>query len=242
MMLDDQIQGILEKYVKPDSIVSFGTGPLNEPFLKKLALYISENSLNVKFVPTSYKLSEVCSILKVPVVSLNDVEVDLAFDFVDQVDEDFNYISNETTSLVRDKMIAQEASEFIIVCEEQNFVKQMEYEILLEVSNFALNKTLLQAMNLGEAKIELKKNGEPMLSETGHHFIRVNVDNIYPIEDIEFQAKKIPGVLETSLFIGFADRVLLHGNNLVMKSRITNIWKNCNFKTNSKFSKKKKKN
>jgi ribose 5-phosphate isomerase A len=223
MLLDDHVQGLLEKYVKPDSIISFGTGPLNELFLKKLALYVTENSLNVNFVPTSYKLGEMCSQLKLPTKSLEDVEIDLAFDFVDQVDEDFNYISNQTTSLVRDKMIAQEAAEFIIVCEEQNFVKKLNYNILLEASTFAINKTLIQAMNLGDAKLELKNNGEPMLSETGHQFIRVKADEIYDIEDIEFQAKKIPGVLETSLFIGFADRVLLHGDNIIMKSRITNF-------------------
>ena len=142
MLLDDTVQGLLERYVRNDSIVSFGTGPLNELFLKKLALYIEENSLNVKFVPTSYKLSELCTRLKVKTASLDDVEVDLAFDFVDQCDEDFNYISNETTSLVRDKMIAQEASEFIIVCEEQNFVKQLNNDILLEASTFAINKTM----------------------------------------------------------------------------------------------------
>ncbi|MDD3083731.1 MAG: ribose-5-phosphate isomerase A [Candidatus ainarchaeum sp.] len=221
MLLDDTVQGLLERYVKNDSIVSFGTGSLNELFLKKLALYIEENSLDVKFVPTSYKLSALCSSLKVKTMSLNDSEIDLAFDFVDQCDEDFNYISNETTSLVRDKMIAQEASEFIIVCEEQNFVKQLKYEILLETSTFAINKTIIQAMNLGEAKLKLK-NGEPMLSETGHNFIKVKVDEIYSLEDIEYQAKKIPGVLETSLFMGFADRILLHGKNIVMKSRLNN--------------------
>jgi ribose 5-phosphate isomerase A len=220
MLLDDHVQGILEKFVKNDSTVSFGTGPLNEIFLKKLALYIEENVLNVNFVPTSHKLTELCSNLNVKTISLNDAEIDLAFDFVDQVDEDFNYISNETTSLVRDKMIAQEASDFIIVCEEQNFVKKMNYEILLETSSFAINKTLLQAMNLGEAEIMLKENGELMKSETGNQFIKVKVDDIYPIEDIEYQAKKIPGVLETSLFLGFADRILLHGANVVMKSRI----------------------
>ncbi|MDD4251294.1 MAG: ribose-5-phosphate isomerase A [Candidatus ainarchaeum sp.] len=220
MILDDHVQGLLERYVKPDSIVSFGTGPLNEIFLTKLALYISTNNLNVKFVPTSYKLAELCSKLNVPTVSLNDYEIDLAFDFVDQCDGDFNYISNETTSLVRDKMIAQEAAEFIIVCEEKNFVKQLKFDILLETSNFAINKTLLRAMNLGDAKLELKDNGEPMISETGNKFIRVKIDEIYPLEEIEFQAKNIPGVLETSLFIGFADRMLLYGDNLIMKSRL----------------------
>jgi len=77
-------------------------------------------------------------------------------------------------------------------------------------------------MNLGEAKHVL--NGEePKLSETGNQFISVKIDEVYDLEDIEYQAKRIPGVLETSLFVGFADRALLYGSTLTMKSRLTNF-------------------
>ena len=221
-MLDDHIQGLLEKYVKDDTNVSFGTGPLNKTFLKKLSLYIARNDLNIKVIPTSHDLGDLCAQLKIKTASLDDVEVDLAFDFVDQVDEDFNYISNETTSLVRDKMIAQEAAEFVIVCDEENFVEQLTYDICLEVCPFAINKTLLQVMSLGEAKQKLKANGQPYLSETGNHFINVLIDEIYTVEDIEYMAKRIPGVLETSLFVGYADRVILNGSTLTVKSRLTN--------------------
>ena len=57
-------------------------------------------------------------------------------------------------------------------------------------------------------------------TETGHYVIDVNVDEIYSLEDLEFQAKDIPGVLETGLFIGYADRVLLHNGRLDMLSRL----------------------
>mgnify|MGYP003982334443 CR=1 FL=1 len=179
MLLDEHVQGLLEKYIKDNSVISFGTGPLNKEFLKKLAIYIEVNDLNIKVVPTSHTMSELCSNLKIKTESLNNVEIDLAFDFVDQVDEDFNYISNETTSLVRDKMIAQDASEFIVVCEEANFIKKLNYNLLLEICPFAVNKTILQTMNLGEAKSAKKENGDPLLSETGNHFIKVQIDEIY---------------------------------------------------------------
>ncbi len=221
MLLDNHVQILLEKYEKNDSIVSFGTGPLNKDFLKRLAVYIENNSLNISVVPTSHVLSELCSELKIKTASLNDVEVDLAFDFADMVDEDFNYISNETTSLVRDKMIAQEASELVIICDEKNFVKKLKGNITLEVSPFAVNKTILHAMNLGEVT-HRKVNGEAFLSETGNHFLDVKIDDIYDVEELDFQAKRIPGVLETSLFIGYCDRVLLHGSTITVKSRMTN--------------------
>lgn len=221
-ILDEHVEGLLTRYIKDNMIVSFGTGPINEKFIRKLALYIERNDLNIKIIPTSHKLGSICKELKLKTANLDEENVDLAFDFVDQVDDDFNYISNETTSLVRDKMIAQEASEFIVTCHENNFVQKLNKTILLEVSQFAINKTLLQVMNLGEAKICIQ-NGELKMSETGNNFIEVTIDDIYDLNDIEYQAKRIPGVLETSLFIGFADRVLLYGSTLKMKSRLTNF-------------------
>jgi ribose 5-phosphate isomerase A len=222
MIIDDHVQGLLEKYVKDNTNISFGTGPLNKVFLKKLARYIEHSNLNIKVIPTSHELADLCAQLKINTASLDDEEVDLAFDFVDQVDEDFNYISNETTSLVRDKMIAQEASEYVVVCEEENFVKQLKYDVCLEVCPFAVNKTLLQVMSLGEPTHKLKENGQPALSETGNQFIDVIIDEVYSVDDIEYMAKRIPGVLETSLFVGYADRVILTGSTLTVKSRLTN--------------------
>jgi ribose 5-phosphate isomerase A len=221
MIIDDHIQALLEKYVQNHSVVSFGTGPTNEAFLKKLGLYIVNNSLDIKVVPTAHSMALLCSQLKINTVSLDDVEVDLAFDFVDQVDEEFNYISNETTSLIRDKMIAQDAGELVVACEEKDFVNKLTGTIRMEASTFAVKKTILQLMNLGEAKLVVSFD-RPKLSETGNYFIDLKMDEVYSLEDLDYEAKRIPGILETSLFIGYADRVILHGNTLTVKSRLTN--------------------
>ncbi|MEI7961100.1 MAG: ribose-5-phosphate isomerase A [archaeon] len=219
MIADDRVEGLLERYVKQNSIISFGTGPSNENFLKKLALYIEHSGIRVKVVPTSHSMGIICSQLKLITVPLDEVSIDLAFDFVDQVDEDFNYISNETTSLIRDKMIAQDAAEMIVVCKEKNFVQKLKPNISVEISNFAVNKTMTQLMNLGEPKLRMA-NGRAVLSETGHYFADVLCDEIYSLEDLDYQAKRIPGVLETSMFLGYADRIVLYGANLIVKSRM----------------------
>lgn len=221
MITDDRVEALIEKYVKQDTVVSFGTGPTNADFLKKLALYSINSGVRIKVVPTSHTMSILCTQLKIPLISLDEAEVDLAFDFVDQVDEDFNYISNETTSLIRDKMIAIDAEEMIVICDEKNFVPQLNWPISAEVSSFAVNKTITQLMNLGEVKLRMNKD-KPALSETGHYFVDIKTDEVYDLEDLEYQVKKIPGVLETSLFMGYADRVILHGTQLIVKSRMNN--------------------
>ena len=48
----------------------------------------------------------------------------------------------------------------------------------------------------------------------------VECDEIYSLEDLEFQAKTIAGVLETGLFMEYADRIILHNDRIEVKSRI----------------------
>ncbi len=221
MLLEDNIEGIVERYLKQESVVSLGTGPTNEAFLKKIAFYMVHSGLKIQMVATSHNMAMLCSQLKIPLVSVEEVEIDVAFDFVDQVDEDFNYISNETTSLVRDKMISMDAAEMIVISEEKNFVNILNAPICVEATTFAINKTITHLMNLGEPKLRMKDN-KPVLSETGHYFVDLKFDQIYSLEDLDLEARKIPGVLETSLFLGYADRAILYGKNLIVKSRLTN--------------------
>lgn len=221
MISSTAVEALLEKYIKQDNVVAIGTGGSGDDFLKKLALYIETSALRVKVIPTSHSMGLICSQLKIPTASLDEVDVDLAFDFVDQVDEDFNYISNETTSLIRDKMIAQSAAEMIVVCREEDFVSRLCCEMSVEISTFAVNKTIAQLMNLGQPKLRMEGT-KPAVSETGHYFADLKFDDIYSLEDLDYEAKKIPGVLETSLFLGYADRAVLYGNNLIVKSRLTN--------------------
>jgi ribose 5-phosphate isomerase A len=118
-------------------------------------------------------------------------------------------------------MIAQDTAEMIVVCDEKNFVKKLSGTMRVEASPFAVKKTIFQLMNLGEAS-QVMLNGKPLMSETGNYFIDLKMDEVYSLDDLDYETKRIPGVLETSLFIGYADRVLLHGNNITVKSRLTN--------------------
>ena len=51
----------------------------------------------------------------------------------------------------------------------------------------------------------------------------VEIDASLSLEDIDMQARLIPGVLETGLFIGMADRLILVGDtDIKVKSRLDN--------------------
>ena len=220
MLEEEIIEALVEKFLRNKISVALGTSEHAKTFLKKIALKVAEKELKVKIVPTSLELATLCTTLKLPIASINDREIDLAIEFADMIDTQFNFIKHMTTSLIRDKMIAQSASEMIVVGEEQNYVKRLHGVIPFEVDSFGAERTLLQLDEFGDAEFRLKKNGERFVTESGNYLIDVRFDQIYSLEDLEYDTKKIPGVIETGLFLGYADRILLHNKRIKVISRI----------------------
>ncbi len=214
------VKAIVDRYIKKDMILSVGTGSMNESFLRQIALLSHEKDLDIRFVPTSMKLTELASALQLKIASINDYEIDLSIEFADLIDKDFNFISRQTHSLVRDKMVGQSAGEMLVIAEEKNYVKQLYGDIPYEVAVFGAKHSLVRLDQFGEARFRMKENGEKYMTETGHYIIDVKVDAVFDLEDLEYETKEVPGVLESGLFIDYADRVLLHNKKIHLMSRI----------------------
>ena len=206
----------VKKYLKNETILAIGTSSLGEKFLKKLALTLEESNKKIKIMPSSTNIAIVAKSLGFDLVSINKTEVDIAIEFVSQVNEEFNFIKSNSTSLIRDKMIAQSSELFFVVCNEKNFVKQLNASIVFEISAFGWERTVNQLDQLGKAVI--RKFGEEFIkTETGNYLVDVIIDSIHDLNDIEMQSKHIPGVIETGLFLGYADKIILINKDKVIK-------------------------
>lgn len=208
-MNEDVIAGLIAKHIKNYQVVALGTGEFEEHFLKKLALHVEQNNHHIKFVPTSMKLAAMAAQLHLPITSINDHEIDVAVEMISLVDKNYNYIDNYTFSLVREKMIAQSAAELIVIAKKQDFVEKLHGPIAFEISPFGWKRTIVQLEQMGPASLR-KNNGNAFKTESGNFLADVKVDEIVSMEDVNYQAKEIPGVVETGLFIGLADRILLY--------------------------------
>lgn len=223
MLEEEIIKALVDKYLRDNITVALGTSKHSETFLKKIALKVTENELKIKIVPTSLELATLCTSLKLPIASINDKEIDVAFEFASMIDNQFNFLKRDSKSLIRDKMIAQSATELIVVSEKKNYVKRLHGKIPFEIDSFGAERTLLQLDEFGEASFRLKENGERYTTESGNYIVDVKFDQVYSLEDLEYDTKKIPGVIETGLFLGYADRILLHNDRIEVKSRIIKL-------------------
>ncbi len=221
MSLQEEIvDAIIQRYVSNEkTVLSFGTGELSEKFIKKIAFRVETEGLEIKIVPTSAHIAGILSEFNIPTTTLNESEIDLAIEFVDLADRHFNFIKRDSLSLVRDKMIAQSAEELIVVTKEKNYVKRLEGIIPFEITSFGWKRTLTQLEKFGDAFLRMH-GATPFKTETNNYIIDVYIDEIFSLEEVEAQAKNAPGVIETGLFIGYADRILLHNGKIQVKSRM----------------------
>lgn len=220
MIPENQIEVLVEKYIKHGHTIGIGSSELGIKFLKKMALRKEIEGLDLKVVPTSAEMTLILKQLNIEATSLNEKEIDVAIEFADLVNKSFNYIKKDSKSFIRDKIIAQSAAELIIVTEKKNFVSRLFGVVPFEVSPFWWKRTKLQLENLGAARERIK--GESMVkTESGNYIIDVLTDSIPSTEEFEYQAKEIPGVIETGLFVGYADRIILYDKGKIeVKSRL----------------------
>ena len=219
VLKEETIEALALRYIKPGMILSFGASQESEVFLKKIAFMIEEKKIKLSVVPTSHAIAKILSDLHIPKASLNEHEIDLAFEFASQIDFDFNYIKTDSMSFIRDKMIAQSAEELIVIADKKNFVQRLHGIVPCEIVHFGCQRTIVQLEKLGQVKLR-KINEKEVRTETNHLIADVLVDEVYDLDEIEFQAKEVPGVIETGLFIGYADRIILHNHSLEVKSRL----------------------
>ena len=220
---EKHIEDMVANYIKTGNLIAVGTSAMGRTFLKKLALALEDDKIDlwdVSIVPTSFELGSIASSLGIRIESINEREVDVAIEFADVVDRNYSYIKRDSMSLVRDKMIAQSAAILIVIADENDFVRRLKGMVPFEVSVFGWKRTVNQLEAFGEANIRQEK-GKPVKTESGNYLVDVNVDEIYDSDELEYMSKEIPGVLESGLFIGYADRIITHGGtHIKMKSRL----------------------
>ncbi len=220
MLSEENVEEFVSRYVSNNDVVAIGSGKHSETFLKQLSFLALERKWDLQIIPCSAALSILCANFHLPMTSLNESEVDIGFEFADQVDEMYSYVKRDSTSLIRDKMIAQSADELIVVAEKKAWVPQLLGIVPVEVSPFGWKRTVSQLQNFGAAKLR-EWNNNPAKTESGHYLADVEIDEVFVPEELDAELKKIPGVIETGFFIGYADRVVLHNHGIEVKSRLT---------------------
>ena len=202
-------------YVQSGMILGLGTGSTVAHFLDLLGERLAAGRLqDVAGVPTSRWTEERASKLGIPLVTLAAAgRLDLAVDGADEVDPVLDLIKGMGGALLREKMVAQAAERFLVIADESKDVPRLGTRSPLPVEVVAWEHeshvSFLDGVG-AQAVVRTATDGRPYLSDNGHLILDCRfADGIDDPHALEQQLQSRAGVVDTGLFLGMADEVLI---------------------------------
>lgn len=193
------------EFIHEGMVVGLGTGTTAKHMLIALGDKV-RSGMRLRGVPTSAETAALAKQAGILLInSENRWETDVAIDGADQVDPDFNLIKGGGGALLKEKIVAASAKEFIVMID---YTKQVPvlggpFPLPIEVIPFGWRNTARDIEALTKSRVVLReRNGVPFKTETGHLIVDVHIDRIDRPRDLETALNLIPGVAETGLFVG----------------------------------------
>ena len=205
-------------FVKDGMNLGLGTGSTVDEFLILLSKEI-KNGLNICGVPTSKKTRDLSNKLSIPLTTLESVKThDLTIDGADEIDNELSLIKGGGGALLREKIIAFNSDELLIIADESKLVDKLgDFKLPIEVSPYEHEVTSLRIINklnkIGyEGTIDLRKDDKNIfITDGGNYIYDLSVGLISDPNIIEQTLNLIPGVFENGLFIDLTKKVVIGG-------------------------------
>jgi len=200
--------------VEDGFVIGLGSGSTVSYAISEIGRRIREENLKVLAVPTSYKTLLLAVKCGIPLTTLNEhPQLDLDIDGADQIDEELNLIKGRGGALTREKIVASASKTLIIVADKSKLTKSLGKDQLIpiEVLPFALPLVTNKIKKMGgKPNLRERKDGSgPYVTDNGNFILDVDFGVIQEPITLEANLKKIPGVIETGLFIGMAEKAYI---------------------------------
>jgi len=201
-------------FVRDGMQIGIGTGSTVAFFIEELGRRI-RGGLHIQGVATSYYTRLLCIRNGIPILdSMMLDHLDLAVDGADEIDPSLNAIKGGGAAHTCEKVIASMADEFILIADETKLVSNLciNFPLPVEVIPAALALAEKRIGELGgtpRIRRAIRKDG-PVITENGNFILDITFQAApEDLELLDVRLKKIPGLLETGLFLGMAQKALI---------------------------------
>ncbi|MBM4121370.1 MAG: ribose-5-phosphate isomerase RpiA [Nitrospira sp.] len=198
-------------HVRDGMVVGLGTGSTARYVVLALGERVKAG-LKIKGVPTSRGTAELARKSGIPLVETEDSwAIDVDIDGADQVDPQLNLIKGGGGALLKEKIVATAARQVIIVVDHTKLVPALgnSFPLPVEVVPFGWGSTARQIDELGMKPVLRERNGEIFRTEAGHYILDLHIGRIENPAELETRLNLIPGVVETGLFVGRTDILMV---------------------------------
>jgi ribose 5-phosphate isomerase A len=195
--------------------LGLGSGRAAEAFIERLGERV-RRGMRVRGVATSKRSEELARRVQIECVGLDEIDgIDIAFDGADEVTPDLALTKGLGGALLRERVVAHEAERLIILVTPEKLVSKLgtRTAIPIEVVPFAAGSAARHLRALGgEPLVRKKPDGFPYVTDNMNWIVDTRFSPIDDPGKLHDEARKIPGVVDTGLFVRMAKLVLVGGN------------------------------
>lgn len=195
-------------------IIGLGSGSTAKLFIDGVGRLVA-GGRQLKGVPTSQESRQQAERLGIPL--LDDAgpwDIDVCVDGADEVSAELDLIKGGGACHTREKIVNAASQLNVIVVDESKLSQQLgeKWAIPLEILPFGVESTIAQLQKLGPVSLRLK-DGSPWMTDAGNFVYDLKLGVIAAPAKVNAELLSVPGVVETGLFIGRADKVVVAGPN-----------------------------
>ena len=197
-------------YIQDGQILGLGTGSTVHHFLTALGKRV-QHGLRVRGVPTSQATATYATQLGIPLLDNDEPwDIDIAVDGADQVDPQLNLIKGGGGALLREKIVARAAGQFIVIVDQakQRPHLGLPFPLPVEILSFGWRTTQQHLEKMGWSAPRREQAGQPFVTDNGHYIFDVQIPDIVDPASLESSLLNLPGVIECGLFVQMASLVI----------------------------------
>jgi ribose 5-phosphate isomerase A len=198
-------------FIESGMIVGLGTGSTAYWAIEKIGEKIKNKELDIKAIATSKRSEEQAVSLGIPILSFAEIDqVDVTIDGADEADTKLNLIKGGGGALLREKIVASNSRQLIIIADETKLVKQLgKFALPVEAVVFGWEKVFQKLRDLGCVPKLRMKDSQPYLTDNNNYIIDCAFEQIPGPADLHEHINAIVGVVENGLFINLASKLVV---------------------------------
>ncbi|WP_100010308.1 ribose-5-phosphate isomerase RpiA [Lentibacillus sediminis] len=201
-------------YVQNGMHVGLGTGSTAYWMVVSLGERVKQG-LEITAVPTSQATAKLAMEYGIPLTDFSQVQqLDLTIDGADEIDDGLHLIKGGGGALLREKIVASAAERLIIIADDSKKRGVLgEFPLPVEVVPFGWELVAGSISALGCEPVLRTEGEERFITDNGNYILDCRFERIPDPAELHGQLKSLVGVVETGLFVGMADVVLLGGED-----------------------------
>lgn len=193
-------------------VIGLGTGSTARLFIEEVGRLVRAGR-RLTGVPTSDASRKQAEGLGIPLLGDEGPwQVDVTVDGADEVDPALHLIKGGGGAHLREKVVNYASKKNVIVVDESKLSAHLgdRWKVPVEVVRFAHAQTAAQLEAVGRPTLRTK-DGNAFVTDSGNLIYDVATGPMPDPVSVERALRAIPGVVETGLFLGRADVVLVAG-------------------------------